>query len=134
MNYLEEVSKAVKNKPQVLWFKERYTPLMTMFFKLVEDKEIEYDEIHSPFLDMMQITMITFRYEGNRYLISIGKRGGVIDWYKFEKISKYSPTLRGTMVSSSDDDPNQDSYMEMLASMLSANTPAELYQKLENIK
>ncbi|MBO4611893.1 MAG: hypothetical protein J5671_01840 [Bacteroidaceae bacterium] len=30
--------------------------------------------------------------------------------------------------------PNQDSYMEMLASMLSANTPAELYQKLENIR
>ena len=132
MNYLEEVARVVKNKPQVLWFKERYTPLMSMIVKLVEDGEISYNEIHSPLLDMMCTSMYTFRYEGNRYLLSFAKVGKVVDWYKLEKISPYSSSLRGEMVSSSDDDPNQESFMENLSMMLDAKTPSELYRKLEN--
>ncbi len=132
MNYLEEVARVVKSKPQLLWFKERYTPLMSMIVKLVEDGEISYNEIHSPLLDMMCTSMYTFRYEGNRYLLSFAKVGKVVDWYKLEKISPYSSSLRGEMVSSSDDDPNQESFMENLSMMLDAKTPSELYRKLEN--
>lgn len=133
MNYLEEIAKAVNGKPQVLWFKERYTPLMTMFVKLVEEGTIEYDEIHSPLTELLGTSIYTFRYEGNRYVLSLAKRGGVIDWYKLEKISPNSSSLRGTMVSSSDDDPLQESFMENVAMMLGANTPSELYRKLESI-
>lgn len=133
MNYLEEIANRVKSTPQTLWFKERYTPLMSMFLKLVEDGDIQYSEIRHRLLEMFGTTIMTFRYEGNRYVLSFAKRGGVIDWYKFEKISPYSTSLRGTMVSSSDDDPMQESYMEITASFLGASTPSELYNKLESI-
>ena len=42
MNYLEKIASEVKSTPQVLWFKKRYTPLMSTFLKLVEDGVIKY--------------------------------------------------------------------------------------------
>lgn len=133
MNYLEETANRVKNTPQTLWFKERYTPIIKIWYKLIQDDIIDNVEIHNPLLDMMHISINTFRYEGNRYLLSLSKIGNVVNWYKLEKISPSSSSLRGTMVSSSDDDPNQESFMENIATILNANTPSELYSKLENI-
>lgn len=133
MNYLEKIASEVKSTPQVLWFKKRYTPLMSTFLKLVEDGVIKYSEFHNPLIDMFGYTVLTFRYDGNRYVFSFAKRGGVMDWYKLEKISPNSSSLRGTMVSSSDDDPNQESIMETVAMMLNANTPNDFYNKLEAV-
>lgn len=133
MNYLEEVARRVKNTPQTLWFKERYTPIIKTWCKLIEDGFIQSSDIHHPMFDMLHISLYTFRYEGNRYLLSVSIIGGAVNWYKLEKISQSSPSLRGEMVSSSDDDPNQESIMETVASMLGAKTPYELYNKLENM-
>ena len=133
MNYLEEVARRVKNTPQTLWFKERYTPIIRTWCKLIEDGIIQSNDIHHPMFDMLHMSLYTFRYEGNRYLLSVAIIGKVVDWYKLEKISPSSPSLRGTMVSSSDDDPNQESIMESLATMLNAKTPSELYNKLESM-
>ena len=134
MNYLEEVARRVKNTPQTLWFRERYTPIINTWCKLVQDDVIDSIEIHNPLLDMMHISIFTFRYEGNRYLLSLSKVGAVVNWYKLEKISPSSPSLRGTMVSSSDDDPNQESFMENVATILNVHTPSELYNKLESLR
>ena len=134
MNYLEEVARRVKNTPQTLWFRERYTPIIKTWCKLVQDDIIDSIEIHTPLLDMMHISIFTFRYEGNRYLLSLSKVGDVVNWYKLEKISPSSPSLRGTMVSSSDDDPNQESFMKNVATILNVHTPAELYNKLESLR
>ena len=60
--------------------------------------------------------------------------GNVVNWYKLEKISPSSPSLRGTMVSSSDDDPNQESFLEGIAVILDVHTPLELYNKLESLR
>lgn len=134
MNYLEEVAKRVKNTPQTLWFRERYTPITLAWCKLIQDGVIDSVEIHSPILDMLHISINTFRYEGNRYLLSSSKVGNVVNWYKLEKISPSSPSLRGTMVSSSDDDPNQESFLEGIAVILDVHTPLELYNKLESLR
>lgn len=133
MNYLEEVAKRVKNTPQTLWFKERYTPIIKTWCKLIEDDIIKSCDIHHPLFDMLHTSLYTFRYEGNRYLLSVSIIGQVVDWYKLEKISPYSTSIRGTMVSSSDDDPNQESIMETLATVLNTKTPSELYNKLESM-
>lgn len=133
MNYLEEVARRVKNTPQTLWFRERYTPIIKTWCKLIEDNVITSSDIHHPMFDMLHVSLFTFRYEGNRYLLSVSIIGQVVNWYKLEKISPSSPSLRGTMVSSSDDDPNQESIMESVATMLGAKTPSELYNKLESM-
>ena len=133
MNYLEEVAKRVKNTPQTLWFKERYTPIIKTWLKLIEDNIIKCRDIHHPMFDMLHVSLFTFKYDGSRYLLSVSKIGEVVNWYKLEKISPSSASLRGTMVSSSDDDPNQESIMETVATMLSAKTPSELYNKLESM-
>ena len=134
MNYLEEVARRVKNTPQPLWFRERYTPIINVWCKLLKEGIIDSIEIHAPLLDMLHISIFTFRYEGNRYLLSLSKVGDVVNWYKLEKISLSSPSLRGTMVSSSDDDPNQESFMENVATILDVHTPSELYNRLESLR
>lgn len=134
MNNLEEVARRVKNTPQTLWFRERYIPIINTWCKLVQDDIIDSIEIHTPLLDMLHISIFTFRYEGNRYLLSVSKVGDVVNWYKLEKISPSSLSLRGTMVSSSDDDPNQESFMENVATIFDVHTPRELYDKLENLR
>ena len=132
MNLLEKIAEEVKTTPQTLWFKARYAPIIQAWNMLIQKDIIKSSDIHHPLFDMLHVSVFTFRYEGNRYLLSISKIGQVVNWYKLEKISPFSPSLRGTMVSSSDDDPNQESILETVALMLDAKTPSELYNKLES--
>ena len=133
MNFLEEVAKKVKYTPQTLWYKERYAPIIQTWCKLIEDGIISSKDINHPIFDMLHTLVFTFRYEGNRYLLSVSKVGQVVNWYKLEKISPSSTSLKGMMVSSSDDDPNQESILETVATILGAKTPSELYNKLESM-
>lgn len=129
MNELEQICLRVKNTPQPLWFEQRYKPIMNWVIKEVENDPKFYHEIKAPFLQMMGMTIFYIIYDGYIYIFTYAKIGQVIDWYRVEKFSPTSPK-EGYIVSSSDDDPNQDRTVPLLYIMTETTSPAELYKKL----
>ena len=130
MNELETICARVKSTPQPLWYDLRYKPIMNWYLSKVNNDSNFHNEVKAQFFELLGTRVYYCVYDRAIYVFTFAKVGQVIDWYRVEKILPSFTTEEGILVSSSDDDPNQDRTIPLLCTMCGVSTAGELYHQM----
>lgn len=134
MNSLESKCVVMSQTPQTKWFDYRFKPLLQLLFNMQEKGEIRMKEFSVPVFQMMNIHTIAFKFDGEYYVLLYSQVGKVYDFFHLERTnSTYSNILSSHIVLSSDNDPNEQTFLPMMALGMGIQSNTIFINKLNSI-
>ena len=132
MNVLEQKCNILKQTPQSRWFELRYKAVI-MQLQNMAVKALPINVVF-PLAGNINMQGDFFLYDSEFYFLFVAKQGDVIDCFHLERSnSKYQNMLTAHIVLSSDDDPNEQSFLPMLCALSGIISTKDLMGKCQKL-
>lgn len=132
MNILEQKCEILKQTPQSRWFELRYKAVV-MQLQNMAVKALPINAIF-PLAGTLNMQGYFFQYDNEFYFLFVAKQGVVIDCFHLERTnSNYPNILSSHIVLSSDDDPNEQTFLPLFCTVSGITNTKDLMRKCQTL-
>lgn len=132
MNILEQKCNILKQTPQSRWFDLRYKAVI-MQLQNMAVKALPLNVIF-PLAGNLNMQGHFFQYDSEFYFLFVAKQGNVIDCFHLERSnSEFQNMLTAHIVLSSDDNPNEQSFLPMFCAVSGITNTKDLIYKCQKL-
>ena len=124
MNILEQKCNILKQTPQSRWFDLRYKAIILQLQNMAVKA--------LPLAGNLNMQGYFFQYDSEFYFLFVAKQGNIIDCFHLERSnSKYQNMITAHIVLSSDDDPNEQTFLPMFCAISGITNTNDLMSKCQ---